>query len=615
MAEYSSRLIYNLIKDIEEDKVILPAMQRNFVWPEDKVCNLFDSLMRNYPIGTFLFWNIKKDDVQKYVFNKFIRKYDEQKGNLQRGDKVEPTRDEYEGVLDGQQRITSLYIGLRGEYRTHIKGRHWEDSTAYINRYLCLDIMHKSDDDKGYNFAFMDEENIRKKLDTDEVGTRCKFWIKVADIYEAAKTNPEQFDPASFMDVIIEKYFPEDELTHAETKNARITVKTLSDAIFTKKNVNFYPAENKSLTQVVDIFVRVNSGGQKLSASDLMLSVATGEQGNTDIHKQMQEALDKINDSTSADTGFIADKELILTAGLFFTGAESLSLQKKENYERDRINAIMDKWDEIIEALCNASQYIEYLGFNGRKLTSKNLLLPIAYYFYANSLGTTHKNSTKERAKRDRIFIRQWLLRAMINSIFRDGTGSTLIRIRNVMIRSKHDYFPLDDLIKASTTRPLIISNETIDEMLGYKYGDVRIAPLLMEISRANSGIKYDVDHIWPKSKLMSKRELNNLLPTLSEADKAQFKENCHYLANLELLETQANEEKLDRLYKEWVEATYPDRTNQYYEQNCIPQDVDYDFDKFIEFSKKRKELLKKKIKKALPEDFNAILDRYQLSK
>ena len=85
MAEYTPKTIYELIQEIDEGRVILPAMQRNFVWSEDKICSLFESIMRDYPIGTFLFWMINEDIFKKYVFNEFIRDYDEELGKCSEG--------------------------------------------------------------------------------------------------------------------------------------------------------------------------------------------------------------------------------------------------------------------------------------------------------------------------------------------------------------------------------------------------------------------------------------------------------------------------------------------------------------------------------------------------
>ena len=127
MAEYLSDTISNLIEKIEEQKIILPAMQRNFVWPEEKIYHLFDSLMHDYPIGTFLFWSIKKDVLNQYAFNQFIRDVDDSKGKLQRGKVAENLLSEYIAVLDGQQRITSILIGVAGRWKTHEKTKPWKD--------------------------------------------------------------------------------------------------------------------------------------------------------------------------------------------------------------------------------------------------------------------------------------------------------------------------------------------------------------------------------------------------------------------------------------------------------------------------------------------------------
>ena len=608
MAAYSFETIFKLIEDIDSKKVILPAMQRNFVWSEEKICKLFDSLMRDYPIGTFLFWNIKKNTVKDYVFNEFISNYNEKNRDIQRGKRIQATRDEYISVLDGQQRITSLYIGIKGEYITHIKGRRRDLESSYVKRYLSINILHTPDEDNLYSIKFIEKENIGHPIENEETNKQ-EFWVKIADIFSPA------FDGADYFESIEGEYFPDNVLDLRIRSRARKMLVTLHSALFEKNNVNFYPAEDIDLFQVVDIFVRVNSGGQKLSAPDLMLSIATGQDGNEDIQVKMQDALDKIASATnSLDTGFQADKELILIAGLLFTGAASLSLQKKENYSRDTIKKIMDNWDAIIDSIYVASRYIDFLGFNGLKLTSKNLILPVAYYFYKNSLDDTYKNKTTKLAQKDRIFIRQWLLRAMINSIFRDGTGTTLKRIRDVIDANRQKTFPLKKLIDtfADTKRSLIITDDTIDEMFRYQYGDSRIAPLFLEISKGGSSTIYDIDHIWPKSKLLSKKELDRLLPDLSDVKKDEFKKNCHYLANLELLPHQCNIEKGDQLFDEWLCSAYSSSDEHYFSDNCIPQ-TNHNFEDFIEFLTSRKKLLKKKIKEALPKDFNDIITRYGL--
>lgn len=603
MAEYTSDTIASLVKKINEGRVVLPSMQRNFVWPEEKVYHLFDSLMRDYPIGTFLFWDIDSATFQQYVFNMFIKNIDEEKGKLQRGDEAIANFSDYVAVLDGQQRITSIYVGVTGKYRTHIKGKKWDDPLSYYDRFLCLDLLAiPHNDDEKYQFKFVDENEIGK--DIEGLDKELHYWVKVADVFD------EKFDSADFMDDF-EMGHP-GLLTAVEKKNSRKMLNLLKSALCEKPNVNYFSAKDKTLPEVVDVFVRVNSGGQKLSASDLMLSVAAGTQGDVDIHLKMQEAIDYINCAAKdQDNGFKIDKELILTAGLLFTGAESLSLQKKENYSRERMDEIfLSSWENIIEALANTVQYIEHIGFCGRKLTSKNLLLPIAYYFYKNNLTDKHKDSTSNRAQCDVIFIRQWMLRAMINNVFMDGTGSTLLRIRTVIDCNVKKYFPLDELIRLKIKKTLCIGNEQIEDIMEFQYGDVRVLPLLMELAKLSPDT-YQVDHIWPKDLLLTKRAIRSKYPTASDEEITIFQKRCHQIVNLELLRPLENQQKSNIPFDEWIKKRNPDA--HYYDENCIPQTVAFYYNNFIEFTDARRDLMFKRILDAFPDDFVAIVNRFGL--
>ena len=614
MAEYLSTEISSLVDMIKNQEIILPAMQRNFVWPEDKIYHLFDSLMRDYPIGTFLFWDIKADIFNQYAFNQFILDVDDKKGKLQRGDCVSVTHDKYVAVLDGQQRITSIVVGVAGKWVTHVKGKRWDDPTSYFDRYLCIDLLtYPQSDEEEYLFRFVPEADIETiAIDRDGIE---HYWVKVSKVF-ASTTNSdgevEEFDSADFMDDFSSKY--PGKYNDVERKVRRKMLEALQQALCKKKIINYYEAKNKSLAEVIEIFVRVNSGGQKLSASDLMLSVASGTLGNTDIHVKMQDAINSINMSVKdTDNGFKVDKELILTAGLMFTGAKSLSLQKKENYERNQMDAIFQSnWDGIVDALSNTIQYIEYLGFNGSKLSSKNLILPIAYYFFKNNLSDTHKNSTSNRAVCDNIFIRQWMLRAMVNDVFMDGTGSTLMRIRDVIDVYSGKYFPLDELMKAKIKKTLSINDEQIDEILGYEYGDTRIIPLLMDLT-CRSTDTYQVDHIWPKSLLLTKKAVRSKFPTANEEQIKAYKAGCNKIANLQLLFPIENQQKNDTPFGDWVKALHSQPGDDYFTTHLIPTNISYDFDSFIQFSEEREKLLRQKIKTAFPDEFTDLVNRFGL--
>lgn len=607
MAEYTPMTIYDLIQKIDKGRVILPAMQRNFVWSENKICSLFESIMKDYPIGTFLFWMIDQNIFNKYVFNEFIRDYDEKLGDMQRGKRATASFSDYTAVLDGQQRITSLYMGVKGKYRTHLKGKPWDKPESYVDRYLCIDVLFVPKDDEEYKFSFLPEEKINHF--EKNVNGNTEYWIKISTVFE-------EDNVANMADISDEIPENNDIIPHSLRKEARKTLSTLYKGLRLIQNINFYSANNKSLQDVVDIFVRVNSGGQKLDSSDLMLSVATGEQGNIDIHVRIQEAVEEINNvPLNIDEGFKVDKELLLTAGLLFTGAESLSLKNNQNYSSSRMNEIFkDHWDSITDALKAAVDYIEYLGFIGKKL-SRNSILPIAYYFYKNQISSSHKNSSSKRASCDRVFIRQWLLRSMINGVFSDGTGNTLLAIRRIIDKTSKCHFPLEDLMQAEIKKSLKIDDEQIEEIMNIKYGDPRIIPLFNELEHIASRPNDQVDHIWARSILSSKKAIKRLYPSITEELIVQYKAQLNKLANLQILDSVVNNEKSDTPFTEWIAIKYPTKNtlDLYKQGHFIPDNVSLEFSDFLQFINTRENLLKQKIKEAFPSDFDTLVARYIL--
>ena len=112
---YSKKTIKYLIDKITDKEFVLPNIQREFVWKPEQIEKLFDSLMRGYPIGSFLFWNIKQEKVNEYKFYDFLLKYHE-KDNRHNTEAPSSGNKAITAILDGQQRLTSIYIGLKGSY-------------------------------------------------------------------------------------------------------------------------------------------------------------------------------------------------------------------------------------------------------------------------------------------------------------------------------------------------------------------------------------------------------------------------------------------------------------------------------------------------------------------
>lgn len=107
--------IKEVIENIHHKKYLLPAIQREFVWDQDQIIRLFDSLMRDYTIGSFLFWNVNKNKVNDFQFYEFIRNYHE-RDNTHNPKANVTGENSVLSILDGQQRLTAFYLAMKGTY-------------------------------------------------------------------------------------------------------------------------------------------------------------------------------------------------------------------------------------------------------------------------------------------------------------------------------------------------------------------------------------------------------------------------------------------------------------------------------------------------------------------
>ena len=625
MAEYKDEKICDLIVKLQNDEILLPAMQRDFVWPIDKICDLFESILRDYPIGTFLFWDVDSTVFEKYTFNKFLSDvHERRKGDLVRGERSAIRKEHYTAVLDGQQRITSIYMGICGCYRRHIKSRPWADpmdTSSFEKLYLCVNILHipQNEDDK-YQFDFLSEDKINKNI-IDPETNKHEFWLRISEIYD--NCNKDDFDVVEYQEekeTIANADSPAVTWATSERKNFRNLISKFKEAFYIRPVLNYYSAKGMDLGQVVEIFVRVNSGGQKLTASDLMLSVASAAHSDTmgeDFHVKIQNAIEQVNNATTnPDGGFVADQDTILTTGLMIIEAQKLSLNKEENYEVATLNKMINKWDSIVDSLCAAVKYYEKLGFESKKL-SKNYIMSLAYYMYLHNLTEDHFSKQNNRANCDRILIRQWTLRSIINGLFNYGTRNILAKIRDYLKSAKdQNYFPLDRLFNLTSSVNLSISKEQIiDDILTLRYGDVRIDPLLRELAKDDSGNKYTVDHIWAQDLIKNKKTIKKNYRGISEEDLKKYSSYGQLLPNLQLLTQNDNSNKGNKFFKEWDENRHSTQQQKasYYSANFIPIGISFSYDNFIEFFEKRRELLKTAIEDALPPTFEDIVANYNL--
>src|SRR3954451_1862729 len=160
---------------IQATNYALPAIQREFVWKPEQIERLFDSLMQGYPFGTFLFWKVEAATSGKFKFYDFVLNY-HQRDAAHCPELGMIYHQSVTAVLDGQQRLTALNIGLRGSMATKQPNKWWTNPDAFPKRTLRLNLLAPLEPDEDgilYEFRFLD--------DTQAARTSQTLWFRVPE--------------------------------------------------------------------------------------------------------------------------------------------------------------------------------------------------------------------------------------------------------------------------------------------------------------------------------------------------------------------------------------------------------------------------------------------------
>ncbi|PQV43197.1 DUF262 domain-containing protein [Methanohalophilus euhalobius] len=566
------------ITNISKNKYFLPAIQREFVWNTSQIERLFDSLMREYPIGSFLFWYLEKENVYDYQFYHFLSTYHER--DLKRNPKANVIgENDIIAILDGQQRLTALYLGLKGTYAYKTPRKRWDNNAAFPKRELYLNLLKKSDDyDFEYDFRFLTNQEANKR-------TENKFWFKVGNILNLQ----EHYEVLQFL--------IENDLTSLEKDIAIFANKTifrLHKVIHTDLIINYYLEKSKELDKVLNIFIRVNSGGTQLNYSDLLLSIATAQWEYKDAREEITNFVDEIN---NIGEGFNFQKDFVLKSCLVLSDIKTIAF-KVDNFNKHNMLNIERNWDDIADSIRLSLNLVSSYGYHRDILTSNNAIIPISYYLLKKGIPSNFVESINYREDREKI--RKWLIISLLKRTFSGQPDNVLRPIRNI-ISNNNSSFPCEEIKDSlkGTTKSLEFNDDEIENLFLLEYGKKHIFSILALLyPTLDFKNKFHQDHIYPRS-FFKRGKLEKYGITESKIE--FYLDNFNYLVNIQLLEGIPNQEKSDMDFKEWLLKTYPDERarKDYMEKHYIP-DVNLSFDNFEEFIFKRKKLMFNKLKQIL---------------
>ena len=555
--------IYAAIQNIEKNQYLLPAIQREFEWDHEKIEWLFDSIMRNYPISSFLFWRVEGDTKTNYKFYQFLKEF-KQKYKTHNEEFMTDGHNDFTAILDGQQRLTSLYIGLRGSYAYKTPRLHEENTErVYPTRHLYLNIsksLENEEDGRIYEFKFLTREDYT---------SQSTMWFKVSDIFGLSD------------DFEFNKYLDNHDLKKDEFSYKSIA--TLKNVIHSKPIINFFLETEQSIDKALNIFIRINSGGEPLNFSDLIMSIAVANWDQKDARKEIHNLVDNVRDK-----GFAISKDFILKTFLYLHSTDIKF--KVTNFSKGNAIEFEKEWDKIRDAILSVFDLVKSFGFIESTLTSKNALIPIIYYLYHKDIYTSFQ--TQVAYFDDRLSVKKWLNIALVKKLFGGTSDSILSQIRRAFtsdvsrapIEFLLERFPIE-MINSNTKRDTSMSVESIEEILLTQKDDTYafsiLALLYPNLDYKNNN--FHKDHLHPESKFK----------TLSKEDNEKYGwEIYNSILNLQMLDANENQSKLAVDLSTWVDSSAQNQDRIKFLKNHLIPDCSLKIDDFGLFIEARKKIL-----------------------
>ena len=457
--------IYDVVKAINENRYRLPSIQRSFVWDEERICKLMDSVMNEYPIGSFLVW--KPNTEFPIRTREFVQDY-------KTGERLTSEEETLETlpylVLDGQQRLQSLFLSFFGRYNG--KYLYFKTDSNPI----------EEENDLRYQFQFMIPEKATKDI----------HWRRVRDVIQIKIPKISAFvdiefrdDPLDIKERIIENI------------GKFIQVFGIEEGIHIQD-----VKEDLPYNDVLEVFVRVNSGGIVLTKSDLLFSTVILH--SPEMEKNFIEVVDELNGNGEYDfnTDFLIKSSFIILD-------KGAKYDIKKLKDGEYIKKLEDNFEKINKALISTVEFLKTDAkiLSKRFLKSDLALIPIVDFIYQQ----LHQQLSEGQA----IKLKQYLYMSFFMRFYSYGPDGKLDVIhRKIKKTNPSANFPIDEISKYMEERTgmtYAFSENMfydLDLILNIVHGGV------FEIPKKR-GWSLERDHIFPRSILEDREFPDELINSI----------------------------------------------------------------------------------------------------
>jgi len=576
---YTSTTIASTLERINKD-LFIPAIQRPYVWEPEQIIRLFDSLMQRYPISSLLFWQLDAASLPDWEIYEFIPHFKE--GDIHNAPAAVDDAQKLTLVLDGQQRLTSLLIGLKGSYTTKLKHKRRHKSSAWVQQILYIDLARKPEltaDDSdaspvssGYRFSFFEEAER-------PASSPGELWFEVGFVLAAKDTGSR--------DDLIARWIEFAPTLNSEQKqSARETLHRLWEMVWSDDAIAYYNETSQSYDKVLDIFIRANDGGTKLSRSDLLMSVITLRWQRFSAREETEALINEL--TRTLDPPRAIEREFILRCCLYLLDLD-FNFQIR-NFSPANIRRIEDHWSRIKAVLTFTAQLMRVNGLYGARLSSVNLLMILSYGGYAlnrhNAIDALHVTARDEERMRTFAILMSWqgLMGIQTASTF----SSVRLGIRDGLRQGTS--FNAAGVAERQIVRgrQLGFNEEAFQQFLATR-ADANEAPALISLV-------YGGDLGRLRRRMVPLIQPQFLLPEVLRA--AGVPENYHTaaqtLARSLVLAVALEERELEKYhlldFEQWIAVQPP----EFFERHYLPTDKSlYHLNRLYELAQARREILR----------------------